>query len=106
MKKGEKFDVIVWNTPFGLVEGESLPDLEKAVFDPGYRSIERFVKEAPEHLKEGGRLVVGFSTTLGRLDLLQKFCDEAGFALRKLHEEDSEEVHPVKFEIFEATLKQ
>lgn len=105
LKEWEKFDTIFWNTPFAYIEGE-VPDLEKAVSDTLYRSTERFIKEAPQHLREGGRVLIGFSSTLGRLDLIQKYCEEAGFALRLVHEEQSEEVHPVKFEIFEARLRE
>lgn len=98
----EKFDTIFWNTPFGFVEDEEVPDLEKAVYDPQYKSTERFIKEAKLHLKKEGRILIGFSTTLGRLDLLQKFAKEAGLTLELIYEVASEEVHPVKFEIFEA----
>jgi release factor glutamine methyltransferase len=106
VKRGEKFDSIFWNTPFAYVSDTTLPDLEKAVSDPLYRSTERFIKEAQLHLKDGGRVLIGFSTTLGRLDLLQRFCDQADLDLQLLYEEQSEEVHPVKFEIFEAKPKE
>ena len=102
LKVGEKFDTIFWNTPFGLVEDENIPDLEKAVFDPGYKSTKRFVKEAEQHLELNGRILIGFSSTLGRLDLIERFCEEAGIELKLIFEAESEEVHPVKFEIFEA----
>ncbi len=102
LQVGEKFDTIFWNTPFGLVDVAEVPDLEKAIFDPGYRSTERFIREAKQHLKNNGRLLIGFSSTLGRMDLLKKFCNESGFNLKLLYEADSEEVRPVKFEIFEA----
>ena len=102
IEKNEKFDTIFWNTPFGLVEEVNLPDLEKAVYDPGYKSTEAFIKEAPKYLKENGKLLIGFSSTLGKMNLLQKFAREAGFELKLVYAEESEEVHPVKFEIFEA----
>ncbi len=102
LKSDEKFDTIFWNTPFGFIEDEDVPDLEKAVYDPAYKSTEKFIREAKQHLKKGGRVLVGFSTTLGRLDLLQKFAEEAGLSLRLIYEVESKETHPVKFEIFEA----
>lgn len=105
LRAEEKFDTIFWNTPFGFVEAENVPDLEKAVYDPGYKSTEKFIKEAKEHLKKSGRVLIGFSTTLGKLDLLQKFCNEAKLSLKLVYEVESEEVHPVKFEIFEARQK-
>jgi len=97
-----KFDTIFWNTPFGFIEIDEMSDLEKAVYDPYYRSTERFIKEASQHLKTGGRILIGFSTTLGKLDLLRKFASEANLSLELLCDFESEEVHPVKFEIFEA----
>jgi HemK-related putative methylase len=105
LKQGEKFDSIFWNTPFGLVGDEEIPDLEKAVYDPGYKSTEKFIKEAKQHLKEKGRLLIGFSSTLGKVDLIKQFAEEAGFDLKLIFEAESKEVHPVKFEIFEATQK-
>lgn len=101
----EKFDTIFWNTPFGFIEEDEISDLEKAVYDPHYRSTETFFKEAATYLKPGGRVLIGFSTTLGRLDLLQKFAIEANLSLRLLYGAVSEEVHPVRFEIFEARAK-
>lgn len=104
VKADEKFDTIFWNTPFGLVKNEKLTDLEKSVYDLGYEATERFVKEAHRYLKPGGRLLIGFSSTLGKLDLVKKFANEAGFNIKLLSSTDSDEVHPVKFEIFEARL--
>lgn len=102
IKPEEKFDTIFWNTPFGLTDEENIPDLEKSVYDPGYKSTEKFIRQARNHLKEKGRILIGFSSTLGKLDLIKKYCEESDFSLKLLYEVDSEETHPVKFEIFEA----
>jgi release factor glutamine methyltransferase len=101
LKQNEKFDTIFWNTPFGLIDQENITDLEKAVYDPHYNSTRRFIKEASSHLKPQGRVLIGFSSTLGRLDLLRDFANQAGLTLHMLFEAESQEVHPVKFEIFE-----
>lgn len=98
---GERFDVIFWNTPFGLVNEEDLPMLERAVFDPGYEATRRFVLGAREHLNTGGRVYVGFSSTLGKPEVLRTIASEAGFSLRTVFAAQSSEVHPVMFEIFE-----
>lgn len=102
LRPEEKFDTIFWNTPFALIDEGEISDLEKAVFDPGYKSTRKFILEAKEHLKENGRLLIGFSTTLGKLDKIEEFCKEAGFDLKLIFQAESEEVNPVKFEIFEA----
>jgi HemK-related putative methylase len=104
LKKDSKFDTIYWNTPFGYVDNEDISVLEKAVFDPGYKATKRFVNQAKEHLKENGRLLIGFSTTLGKFEILEEFLKKAGFTVKLVAKIDSFEVHPVLFEIFEAKL--
>ncbi len=102
--KEEKFDTIFWNTPFGYVTDSNLTDLEKSVYDQNYRSTEIFIKQAKRHLKPSGRVLIGFSTTLGKFELIEKFVKNSGMMIRKLFETDSMETYPVKFEIFEATV--
>jgi release factor glutamine methyltransferase len=102
LHSNEKFDTIFRNTPFGFIENTDISDLERAVYDPGYVSTERFIKEAKNHLNANGRVLVGFSTTLGKVDLLKKFTEEANLSLKLIYEAESEEIHPVKFEIFES----
>ncbi len=103
LKEHSKFDTIYWNTPFGYIdEGEDIKVLEKAVYDPGYKATHRFISQAKEHLNENGRLLIGFSTTLGKFDILQNFLEEAGFSVQLIAKTESIETHPVLFEIFEA----
>lgn len=102
LAEGEKFDTIFWNVPFGLVsKRKKLSDLEKAIYDPGYQTLERFFREAPRHLRLCGGLVIGFSSTLGKLERLTKLANAGGFRLLPLYEEESMEVHPVKFELYQ-----
>jgi len=98
----KKFDTVFWNTPFGYTENEDVTILEKAVFDPGYRSTRTFINEAKNHLKEGGRLLIGFSSTLGHIDKLKELVKNNGFSFKTLTSIESEETHSVKFELFEA----
>lgn len=101
----EKFDTIFWNVPYCLTADTSLSELEHAVYDPGYRSIEKFIKEARMHLKPGGRLLIGFSTTLGRLDLLEKFAKEANMSLEIISETGGTKENPIKTQILEAKVR-
>jgi HemK-related putative methylase len=100
--EGKKFDTIFWNTPFGFMENKEISFLELAVFDPGYKSTKKFIFDAKKYLNPTGRLLVGFSTTLGKFDLLEKFFDQAGFKIKLLSKTKSIETHPVDFELFEA----
>ena len=100
--KDEKFDTIFWNVPFGYIKREDISTLEKAVFDSGYRSIRKFIEEARRYLKPNGRLLIGFSSTLGHLKMLEELLTKAEYKTKLVKEIKSIEVHPVKFQIFES----
>ena len=103
LAKNSKFDTIYWNTPFGYVDkSKNISVLEKAVYDPGYKATRRFISQAKQHLKKNGRLLIGFSTSLGKFNILRKLLDTAGFKTRLISKTKSVETHPVFFEIFEA----
>ncbi|MBI2675530.1 MAG: methyltransferase [Candidatus Aenigmarchaeota archaeon] len=106
LPKDAKFDTIFWNIPFGYVKKDKISVLEKAVFDPEYRSTKSFVFGANMHLGKNGRLLIGFSTTLGHFSVLRKFLEEAGFEVKLLAQTESVETRPVKFELFEARKNQ
>jgi|APSaa5957512576_1039674.scaffolds.fasta_scaffold35466_1 release factor glutamine methyltransferase len=105
LSEDDKFDTIFWNTPFGYIEGE-VTVLEKAVFDPEYKSTRKFIFEAKNHLKKHGRLLIGFSTTLGKFEIIEEFLNQAGFKVKCLAKTESVETHPVLFELFEAVLSE
>lgn len=100
--KNEKFDVIFWNTPFGYVKRDNLTPLEKSVFDYSYKSTKKFIIGAKKHLKPNGRVIIGFSSTLGHIGELKRALKAAGYITKITKHIDSTEVHPVKFEIIEA----
>ena len=101
LSEDDKFDTIFWNTPFGYVE-DDVSILEKAVFDPEYKSTKKFIFEAKNHLKKNGHLLIGFSTTLGKFEILEEFLKQARFKVKLLAKTESVETHPVLFELFEA----
>jgi len=102
LPRDAQFDTIFWNTPFGYVENDKLTILERAVFDLSYNATQRFINEASNFLNPNGRLLIGFSSTLGKLEILLKFLEEAGFDSKLIAKTQSVETHPVTFEIFEA----
>ena len=64
----EKFDIIIWNFPFGHVNksADELDMLERALLDPFYRSLDQYLMTANEYLNhDRGRLFIGFSVTAG-----------------------------------------
>jgi len=83
LAEDEKFQVIYWNVPFGFADPDAeLSTIQKAVFDPGYKSLQRFISEAHEHLAPGGKVYIGFSSTLGDASSIQKFADQNGFDVK------------------------
>ncbi len=100
----QKFDIIFWNTPFGYTDRTDISILEKAVFDPGYKSTQAFVRQAKKHLRPDGRLLIGFSSTLGHLSRLKEIVKENGFSFKIIAETKSKETYPVKFELIESEL--
>lgn len=79
IQENEKFDIVFWNSPFHFVPADAkLTMLQRAVFDPGYGAIRRYVLEGRRHVKPGGALFLQFSPAYGRQDLIQEFAREAG----------------------------
>lgn len=99
---GATFDAIFWNVPFGFVRETELGWSQRAIFDPGYRSIRRFIAEAREHLAPGGKVFLGFSTTLGRLEELEAIVAANRARLRlQAQNETLDNDFLVKTELFE-----
>ncbi len=112
--KNDRFDVIFWNVPFAYVKRRGISMTERAVYDPGYRSLKKLIHEAKEYLKPGGRLLIGFSSTIGHIGFLKGILKEAGYKTMvsgamdgkqfKSPKVNSTKVHSVKFRLFEARL--
>ncbi|MBD3252608.1 methyltransferase [Candidatus Pacearchaeota archaeon] len=81
-----RFDTIFWNIPFLYKEKDdkNLTMLEKSVFNPGYNLFKRFLHGAKSRLKENGRLILGFSSSMGNYDLIKSIVSEEGFKIRLL----------------------
>ena len=71
----ETFDLIFWNSNF--VEAPATAayesDLDRAFFDPGYASHERYLAGARQHLLPHGRLLLGFAD-LGNREHLEEIA--------------------------------
>ncbi|MFE3019970.1 methyltransferase [Streptomyces sp. NPDC059256] len=103
----ERFDTIFWNVPWTYVEdGFSLStDLHSAVFDPGYQGQARYIAGAPEHLVEGGRLLLG-TADLGDRQRLDALAEEAGMRVELLHRvRRIEEVRVMEYHVLELHAK-
>lgn len=101
--KEKLFDTIFWSLPFGFLDPGAPVNLrDMQVFDPGYRATRKFFKTAKEHLKDGGSLLVGFSSDLGHGELLYEIAEDAGLVLEKVAEQEMKETDAVAFELLRA----
>jgi release factor glutamine methyltransferase len=100
----ERFDLIFWNSNFVEMGAEFVnsSDLHHAFFDPGYRAHLRFLREAPAHLAEGGRLLLGFAD-LGNTAKLAELCAEQGLKLDTFRAERRQLETAVEFQLLELT---
>lgn len=80
----DRFDIMYWNYPFHPSEYEHHSLMEKAVRDPGYGMLDRFLGEVSGWLQEGGFLLLGFSETMGDLNILASLAIKYGWKWEKL----------------------
>jgi release factor glutamine methyltransferase len=102
----EKFDLIIWNTPFTWVNEGEISDIEKSVYDPGYKSTERFLREAQCHLLPHGVIYICFSSSIGRVDLLRQLVENSGMNFSVECQIDSESTIGLKYEIFKISPRE
>jgi release factor glutamine methyltransferase len=84
LRKNEKFDTIFWNVPFIYTEKEKFTDLEKSVFNPRYDLIRKFVNQGKKRLRMDGRILIGFSKNIGRLDVLKKIIKDESLTMKEV----------------------
>jgi len=70
------FDLIVFNPPFQWFAARDVAD--SATTDASYSALTRFFRQAREHLADGGRMLIFFST-MGDVDYLHKLIEDGGF---------------------------
>lgn len=77
----DRFDLIYWNSPYAEAPADHRYEtqLDYAVFDADYAMHRRYFADAPRHMKDGARLFLGFSETIGNGGRLGELAAEAGF---------------------------
>jgi 16S rRNA G1207 methylase RsmC len=102
LRPDERFDLIFWNVPFGYVEpGFEPTPLQRSTLDPGYEATRRYIHQGRKYLKPGGRLTLGFSTVIGRLELVEQIAAEVGLEARIVAREEPPEEFPMPTELIE-----
>lgn len=101
---GEVFDVIYWNMPFMPAKDtyKHASMLERGLFDPGYKILDRFLREANRYLKEDGRVIIGTGEgAFADIAVFTTLLKKHGYTESLLVREQSEEVNPVFFRLYE-----
>jgi release factor glutamine methyltransferase len=70
------FDLIVFDPPFRWYKPRDL--LEMGTADENYRGLTRFMAQAEDRLRPGGRILLNFGTS-GDIDYLYTLIERAGF---------------------------
>jgi release factor glutamine methyltransferase len=72
------FDLIIFDPPFRWFEPRDI--LERSHADAEYRTLTRFMVEAPRRLRTGGRIVMNFGTS-GDFEYLRELIDHSGLSV-------------------------
>ncbi len=99
----EKYDLILWNIPWLHTEKKDLNILEQATFDPNFELLECYLSQGMNYLVENGRLLVGYSSTYGNIEIFQKIAAKYNWNVNLLYQVGSEETFFA--ELFELTIK-
>lgn len=105
LDKTAKFDVIFFNIPFCHRVGTRVTtDLEKSLFDPEHELLCRYLAEGKQFLKEGGRLLLGYSTTHGDIELMRQWAQQYGWETFLLQKTGDEKIDFITVELYEFRL--
>ena len=102
----EKFDIIFWNYPFGHINKpvDELEALERAVIDPFYQSLEKYLKMANQYLnQDGGRLFIGFSVTAGDKHEFEVIARKCNWKIQLRDEMKSNTIPVMQIGLYELT---
>ena len=80
-----QFDLIVFNVPWVIARVRSPAEI--ATNDPGQRTLARFLAAVRDHLRPGGRLLLGYADNSGAKALarLGELAAAAGLEVRRVH---------------------
>lgn len=86
LQESDAFDSMIFNLPYH--DGKVENDLERGVIDEGYQAMQAFLAGAKQHLKQGGKLYVGFSRS-GNVEKFLQEIEKNGFQIEHFDEKNS-----------------
>lgn len=94
LSASDKFDLIYWNIPFLQIDipVEELNDLQRTIFDPDYKSAEKYLSAVRDYLQpHSGRAYIGFSPTIGCYNKLSRIAATYNWELEIFDKEATSE---------------
>ena len=78
---GHRFDLIIFNAPWVVSRARNRAEL--AIHDEGQQILQRFFDEVPRHLKQDGRILLGYADASGpkAIQNLERIVNDTGFAV-------------------------
>lgn len=103
LEKGSAFDIIFFNIPFCHINcnTKELSMLGKSLFDPEHDLLHRFFKEGQDYLRPNGRLILGYSTTHGDIQLMHEWADKYGWKTSLISKVGDETKDFITIELYE-----
>lgn len=102
----EKYSTIYWNHPFITAPKDYKFEniIEKAIFDPGYKLLEKFIKQASKYLSKDGRVLVGLAD-VGGLDSFRTLAKQNSFSEKEILRQTGVEGNEIEITLHELKLK-
>ncbi len=88
INKDEKFDLIFRNAPYFDGDFDENNILYWAMYDKNYEHIKRFILEWQNYLKEGGKIMIWFSSDKFPLEYARKLINEIWYDLEIFYQEE------------------
>ncbi|MBA2729112.1 MAG: methyltransferase domain-containing protein [Parachlamydiaceae bacterium] len=103
LEETQLFDVIFFNIPFCHRDCkiDELTMLGQSLYDPEHELLHRYFKEGKIHLKEGGKLILGYSTTHGNIELMYELAKKYNWQVTLLNKVGDEVTDFITIELYE-----
>ncbi len=103
LQEGQLFDVIFFNIPFchRNCAREELTMLARSLFDPEHELLHCYFREGKQYLTENGRMILGYSTTHGDIELMREWANKYDWDILLLHKVGDEIVDFITVEMYE-----
>ncbi len=101
--ENDLFDTIFFNIPFchRNCKVDDLSMLARSLYDPEHDLLHRYLKDGKKHLKSGGRLLLGYSTTHGDIELMYHWANKYNWNVNLLSKVGDETKDFITIEMYE-----